>query len=428
MKWIYTLIVLFVLSSCSTQQKYSNSRYQKNNNADDAYFSPNDIKYTATTSKSASAEKYDVEDGDYYVNTQSETANPNAANRNINYTQYTQGTNQNSQTYGNTANSNALQWQNQQLNSINNFYQPNWGNSFVTSPFSPWARPGLNINNFNGNWGWSVGFGNNVGNGWRFNPYTNNWMYDPWGNSFVTTPGFGAGGLVYDPWTNRYVYSPWANPWNNPYNNWGWNNPYNNWGWNNPYNPYCPSNNFWGNRGNNAPVVNVRNTRRRAGNNYMPAVRRTRTTSNTGGTRVIGSTELQQQPAAPSRNAQTTPGTVNRGAVSTGTNSTPSRTQPNYRNYTQPSGTAGSNANTTPSTNRSYNNSNANTNTNRTAPTRTNTNRNTPNRSYRPRNNSYRSTPSRTRTAPARSAPRTTPSRGSSNRSSGSRGGGGRRR
>lgn len=430
MKWIYTLIVLFVLSSCSTQQKYSNSTYQKNNNADDAYFSPNDIENTASVTSSTKADRYEVEDRDYYVNTQDETANPNAANRNTNYSQYSQSQ-QNTQ--ANTqGNSNASQLQPIQNNSYISPYQPNWGNGFNNSPFSPWAQPGLSVNNINGRWGWSVGVGNNFGNGfnngWRYNQWTNSWVYDPWGNSFINTnPNFGRGGFVYDPWTNNYVYSPWG------FNN-GWNNPYNQWGNNRFNNPYCPTNFNNGYGGNNsAPVTNVRNTRRRASNNFMPAVRQTKTNTNTGGTKIIGSTESQLPVTVPTRTAPSTPGTVNGAAPTTGNRTTPTRTQPNYRTYTTPttpSSTGGTttNAPSTPTRNSgTYRSTQPNTGTN--------TNRTTP--SYKPKSTQRtaptRTTPTRTRTAPTRTAPtrtrtapRTTPSRSSG--SKGSSGGSRRRR
>lgn len=358
MKWIYTISVLIALSACSSQ-KYSNTKYQENNNDDDAYFSPNDVAESAKTERGKTKadegiEKYKANSPSYYDNTLNETANPNAANRNTNYNQYTPAP-----TGGNTtANSNALmgnnssaqQWQNR--NTLNMYNQPQWGVGFSYSPFAPWSAPGVGITY--SNWGrnnWYIGPTNTFGAGWNYNPWYG-WTYSPytwnsWNNGWGCPPIFNS----WNSW-NYSTYSPWYNPWNDP---WGWNNPYSWYGYN-PYwgfNPYYgygynPYNNYWGGWNNNDNNNNTVHQRRRPGNTFMPATRggNVANTSPNNGTRIIGSTE-RQAPATRSTDptpTNYTPGSSS-GTTPTGANTTPTRSQPNYYNYTPtPASTAGSSA------------------------------------------------------------------------------------
>lgn len=337
MKWIYTLAVLGALSACSSQ-KYSNTKYQENNNTDDAYFSPSDAKVSASKTRDANVEKYKSENASYYENTQNETANPNAAQRNTNYSQYSAPTNSSNTTNNSNLNNNSNALQGQMGNTVNIYNQPNWNTGFM---YSPWMTPGIGLS-YN-SWGrnhWYVGPTTPFGMGWNYNPWY---------------------GYNYNP----YAWNSWGYGYNNycGYNNWGWNN----WGWNNPYygynngwyNPfYNPYNNGWGNgwnngwyNGNNDPsnTRTVRNQRRRPDNTFMPAVRHSNTTTapTNGGTRVVGSTERQAvDPTAGYTSPTPTTTTPSSSSNTTPiTNTTPTRNNSGYYNYTPaPSGTAGTSA------------------------------------------------------------------------------------
>lgn len=446
MKRIYTLAVLVALSACSSQ-KYSNTKYQENNNTDDAYFSPSDAKVSAKKTRDANVEKYKSDNASYYENTQNETANPNAAQRNTNYSQYSAPTNGSNTTTNNSTLNNSIALQGQtQRNTLNMYNQPNWGTGFTYSPFSPWLAPGIGFSY--SSWGrnsWYVGPTNPYGLGWNYNPWYG-WTYSPyawntwnngWGCSPLYNPYSG-----YSPWGyNNWAYDPWG--WNNPYNYYGYNN-----GWFNPY--YNPYNNYWGNgwNYNNNPsnTRTVRNERRRPDNTFTPAVRTPNTSNPTtnGGSRVVGSTERQASAPAtgytdPIQNNSTPASSSNTSPATT--NTTPTRNPSGYYNYTPaPSGTAGTSAptqgtSTTPSspsnrntggtTNYNPNAGSAGTQTNGgstyTPPTR--------NSNYQqPQNSTYTPPPTQQRAQPTNNGGGGRSNAPGSGGSSGGNSGGGRRR
>lgn len=339
MKRIYFIAVVLALSACSSQ-KYSNSHYQRLNNTDDAYFSPNDLKTKpkvkpqAEAEKQSGVEKYQPQNTPYYTNTNDETANPNAANRSTNPTQYTSGVAGNQSTVNqSTGNPNSLQGTPQTI--INVYNQP-WG-----APFSPfYTMPYSNTISFN-SWNNSWYIGPTFNAGWGYNPWgtwnTNPWFsygYGGWGNCnpwHYNHPyyGYNSWGVynpnpwVYDPWINQWVYDPWGN------NFWGYNQPF----FNTP--------NYGGSN-----TTYVRNAPRRTNNSFMPAVRNAIPNGGSqGGSRVIGATE-QQAPANNSRNAPAVTNTGPTVAPSPGNNNgnagTVTPSAPAYNPNT------GRNPNTTP--------------------------------------------------------------------------------
>lgn len=357
MKWVSCFVILILLSACSTSQKYSNSRYQRQNNTDDAYFSPDDVKKNTAAKRAevkSDEEKTEAEqyrtNATYYDNTLDETANPNAAQRNTNYQQYSQN-NTNTAIVPPPSNPNSLQGT-PHYNITNNYYG---GSFFGRRPFSPmfypWmANPAMSFSYNTWNNSWYVGPTFNTGwgfNNWGYNPY------DPWGwnNNYWGWNNTWNNNFVYDPWMNTWVYMPFS------YNSWGYN-PYNPFMGYNPYSPYSPywGDPFWsiGNNNGGSTVSNTVNTRRRPTNSFMPA---TQTSGANGGSRIVGRTERIEQPPtsnspAPTTTAPTTGGTYTRGDVNT-TPTTPTttgtRTQPDYRTY--PTGNNTPSTPSTPSTN-----------------------------------------------------------------------------
>lgn len=367
MKWVVSLVIVLLLGACSTSQKYSNSRYQRQNNTDDAYFSPGDVKKN-TTAKPEAVKAEDEEEqleqyqsnSSYYDNTHDETANPNADQRGTNYQQYSQNNNS-ANIVAPPSNPNSLQGA-PQYNITNNYYGGSYFGRRPYSPmFYPWmSNPGMSFSYNTWNNSWYIGPTYNQG--WGYNNWNAGYNpYDPWGwnnNYWGYNHGWGYNNWN-NPWNNNFVYDPWMNTWVYmpfSYNSWGYN-PYNPYMGYNPYSPYSPwgynhYDPFWSNGGNNGGTVsNTVNTRRRPTNSFMPA---TQTAGANGGSRIVGRTERIEQPATgtnptPTNNTPQTGGTYARGDVTTtppAPTNTGTRSQPDYRTYP-----TGSNSPSTPSTN-----------------------------------------------------------------------------